>query len=79
MKSIYDFNLGDRILIQEINLPLYSKERMMSLGFIKNSIIEVIRFSKSKSIIVFEVRGTMIALRDVDAKLIYGNILIKEW
>ena len=72
-KSICDFKVGDFIEVVSVNLLGYQKERMLSIGFTKGAIIEVIRIGPNKNLTVFDVRGAMIALREEETKFIYGR------
>lgn len=72
MKSICEFEIGDFIEISNINLSKYQKERILSMGFTKGTVIEVVRFGPKKELIVFDVRGVMVALRNEESKFIYG-------
>lgn len=73
MKSICDFNVGDFIEVLSVDLLKHQKERMLSIGFTKGAIVEVIRIGPKKNLIVFDVRGVMIALREEESKYIYGK------
>lgn len=73
VKSICDFKVGDFIEVLSVNLLDYQKERMLSIGFTKGAIIEVIRIGPNKDLTVFDVRGAMIALREDESKFIYGR------
>lgn len=72
MKSICEFNVGDKIEISSINLLKYQKERMLSMGFTKGTVVEIIRFGPKKELTVFGVRGAMVALRNEESKYIQG-------
>ena len=76
MKSICEFNVGDFIEIHHIDLLKYQKERILSMGFTKGTVIEVLRFGYKRGLVLFDVRGIMVALRDEESKFIYG---IKVW
>ena len=73
MKSICKFKVGDLIEILSVNLLKYQKERMMSIGFTRGAIIEIIRVGPKNNLTVFDVRGAMIALRKEESELIYGR------
>lgn len=73
MKSICEFKVGDFIEILSVNLLKYQKERMLSIGFTRGAVIEVIRVGPKKNLTVFDVRGAMIALREEESKFIYGK------
>lgn len=72
-KSICDFKLGDSVEILSVKLSDYQKERMLSIGFTKGAIIEIIRIGPNKNLTVFDVRGAMVALREEEARFIYGR------
>lgn len=73
MKSISKFNVGDKIEVSLIDLSSYQKERMLSIGITCGAVIKVIRFGPKKNLIVFDVRGAMVALREDELKFIYGK------
>lgn len=73
MKSICDFDIGDLVEIFSVDLIKYQKDRMLSMGFTKGSLIKVIRFGPKKNLTVFEVSGAMVALRREESKYIYGK------
>jgi len=50
----------------------YQKERILSMGFTKGTVIEVLRFGYKRGLVLFDVRGIMVALRDEESKFIYG-------
>ena len=73
MKSICEFKVGDLIEILLVDLLKYQKERMLSIGFTRGAIIEVIRLGPKNNLTVFDVRGAMFELRREEAKFIYGR------
>ena len=73
MKSINEFNVGDVIEVLSIDLSSYKKERMLSIGFTRGAIIKVIRIGPKMNLIVYDVRGAMVALREDESKFIYGR------
>lgn len=73
MKSICDFDVGDFIEISSIELLKHQKDRMLSIGFTKGAVIEVIRIGPKRNLMVFGVSGAMIALRREESKNIYGK------
>lgn len=72
MKSICEFDVGDKIKITSIDLLKYQKERILSMGFTKDTVVEIIRFGPKKGLTVFDVRGVMVALRNEESKYIQG-------
>ena len=73
MHSICDFEVGDVIEVSSIDLLKYQKERMLSMGFSKGVIVKVIRIGPKNNLMVFDVRGVMIALRNDETRHIYGK------
>lgn len=75
MKSISEFKVGDiiEVICLDEKLTSYQKERMLSIGFTKGAIITVIRIGPKRNLIVFDVRGAMIALREEESRFIYGK------
>lgn len=62
--------LGTSAKILNINCASNIKRRFLDLGFIKNTNITPILKSPSGDPVAFEIRGTVIAVREEDAKLI---------
>ncbi|MCK9536067.1 MAG: ferrous iron transport protein A [Bacilli bacterium] len=62
-------------VIKKISIKGRQKERLLSLGFIKNSPIKMIKHGLRNKISMYEVYNTLIALRREDAELIEVEIL----
>lgn len=74
MKTLDNFNLNSKVIIKDLLSTSSLKDRLLALGFTKNTIIEVIRKGPSNNLTVYIVRGTMIALRKEEA----STILVEE-
>lgn len=61
---------GCTAVIKEIKNDDSIKRRLFDMGFIKNSIIECVMVSPLKEPKAYLIRGTLIAIRNNDAKLI---------
>lgn len=61
---------GCTAVIKEIKNDASIKRRLFDMGFIKNSIIECVMSSPLKDPNAYLIRGTLIAIRNNDAKLI---------
>lgn len=72
--TLREVKSGKKCTIEELLSKGKARNRLLDLGFVKNSIIEVLQKSPSGDPIAYFVKGCVIALRSEDAK----NILVKE-
>jgi len=63
-------NVGEKAKILDISAPSNLKERLLSLGFTKGTVIDILRKGPKNNLTVYNVRGVMIALRKEEADLI---------
>ena len=56
--------------IKELNCTGSLRRRLLDLGFVEDSKITAILSSPSKGLKAFDIRGTLIAIRDEDSSLI---------
>ena len=70
MKKLWDFNVGEKVVIKDLLSDGLMRERMLALGFTKGTVIEIIRKGPKNNLTVFRVRETMIALRKEESLLI---------
>lgn len=70
MKTLYDLNKGEEAFIRKLNVDDNIKLRLLDLGFINNSLVKYIYSSPSKNPRAYLVMGSVIALRNSDAKKI---------
>ena len=68
--SLDKINLNEKYLIDEVLLDEHTKKRIYDLGLIENTIIEAVYKSPFGDPIAYLVRGTIIAIRNNDAKKI---------
>ena len=69
--SLNELNLKEKGVIKEITCDDNIKRRLLDLGLIEGTNIELVLVSPFKDPKAYEVRGTTIALREEDAKKIY--------
>ncbi|MNM54616.1 FeoA domain protein [compost metagenome] len=70
MKRLCDFQVGEKVMIKNLLSDGLMRERMLDLGFVKGTVIEIIRKGPKNNLTVFKVRETMIALRQEESLLI---------
>ena len=69
--SLNELNLKEKGVIKEITCDDNIKRRLLDLGLIEGTNIQLVLVSPFKDPKAYEVRGTTIALREEDAKKIY--------
>ena len=69
--SLNELDLKEKGVIKEITCDDNIKRRLLDLGLIEGTNIELVLVSPFKDPKAYEVRGTTIALREEDAKKIY--------
>lgn len=70
MNNLYELKLGKKAKIEKIYCEKNIKRRLMDLGIVKGTIIKPILKSPSGNPRAYEVRGSVIAIRNADAKKI---------
>lgn len=73
--TIYDLNVGQKGIVEEIEALDKLTKRLLALGCIKGTVVEVKKIVPLGDPIVIDIRGFNIALRKESAK----NIIIKEY
>lgn len=68
-------NNNDVGIIKNVNINGRQKERLLLLGFIKNSIIKLIKHGVKNKISIYEIYNGLVALRKEDADQIEVEIL----
>ena len=71
MQTLYDLKIGESAEIKQINCNSNIKRRMMDLGIIDGTMITPILKSPAGNPRAYEVRGSIIAIRNEDAKNIF--------
>lgn len=75
MNYLSSLNIGDKVKIERIDDSLELKERLVDMGFTKDSEIECILKACFNGPIAYRIKNTTIALRRRDAKHILVNSL----
>lgn len=70
METLNNAKVGNFVEVQDIFAQGLLRERMLALGVIKGTSIEVIRRGPSGDPTIYDIRGAMIALRKEEASLI---------
>lgn len=71
--SLLSLPLGHRAIVHSLGLTGLKKRRMLDLGFVSGSIVEALLRSPSGDPKAYLIKGTVIALREDDAKNIFIN------
>ena len=69
-KTLAELPLNTKGYIKKLNCHGNIKRRLLDLGFVEGACITPVLISPSKEPRAFSVRGTLIAIRKEDAKLI---------
>lgn len=64
---------GESGIIREVGLDGFMRRRLLDLGFVPGTEIKYVRNGPGGSPIIFEVRDTLIALREKEASRIFIN------
>lgn len=70
MKTLLDCHKACMVSVVKLNAKDDLKQRLISFGIMKGSIIEVLEYAPAKSTIEIRIGKMRIALRAVEAKLI---------
>ncbi|SHE48725.1 FeoA family protein [Clostridium fallax] len=73
LKTLDNFDLNSKVIITDLSASSLLKDRLLSLGFTENTIVEIIRKGPSNNLTVYLIRGTMIALRKEEASTIFAR------
>ena len=69
--TLNELKKGDKAIIKDIEIEGSMKRRLLDIGLIKNSVVECILESPLKDPKAYWIRGTLIAIRNNDAKKIF--------
>jgi len=69
--SLDKINLNENYLIVDILLDEHIKQRIYDLGLIENTVIKALYKSPFNNPTAYLIRGTVIAIRESDAKKIF--------
>ena len=70
MKTLIDCHRTCKVRVVKLNAKSELKQRLISFGIMKESIIDVLEHAPGKSTIEIKVGNMQIALRDKEAELI---------
>ncbi|MFT5659968.1 MAG: ferrous iron transport protein A [Sulfurimonas sp.] len=70
MKTLNDCKKACKVKVTKLNAPTDLKQRLISFGVMKGSLIEVLEYAPAKSTIEIKVGKMRIALRAKEAELI---------
>lgn len=70
MKTLIDCNKACRVKVIKLHAKSELKQRLMSFGIMKESVIDVLEHAPGKSTVEIKVGKMQIALRDKEAELI---------
>lgn len=70
MKTLIDCHKACRVKVVKLNAKSELKQRLMSFGIMKESVIDVLEYAPAKSTVEIKVGKMQIALRDKEAELI---------
>lgn len=75
MERLVNIETGSTVRVEELLSSGYIRERMLALGLTKGASIDVIRRGPKDNLTVYNIRGTMIALRKEEGeKIIVSHI-----
>lgn len=66
--------IGEKVIVDDILAKGKSRDRMLDLGVVKGTVIEVLQKSPFGDPIAYFIKGTVIALRNEDAE----KIIVKK-
>ncbi len=70
MFTLYDCDRGDKVQVVKLHTAAELKQRLISFGIMKESLIEVLGYAPRKKTMEVRVGKMNLALRDEEAKLI---------
>jgi len=75
LQHLHQASLGERFLIERVDIQGELKRRLLDLGFVPGAVIEVLKASPLGDPISYRVAGTVIALRQEESQLIWGMVI----
>ena len=68
--TLNELKKGEKAIVKELDIESSMKRRLLDIGLIKDSVVECVLESPLKDPKAYWIRGTLIAIRDSDAKKI---------
>ncbi|GAB6929301.1 FeoA family protein [Paenibacillus sp. JCM 10914] len=75
LQHLHQAALGDCFKIEQVHIRGDHKRRLLDLGFVPGSVIEVLKSSPLGDPTSYRVAGTVIALRKEESQLIWGQVI----
>lgn len=75
LQNLQQAAFGQQFLVKKVAIQGELKRRLLDLGFVQDSIIEVLKASPLGDPTSYRVAGTVIALRKEESQLIYGEVI----
>lgn len=75
MTSLHMVQMNKKFLIQKVEIKGNLKRRLLDLGFVPGSVVEVLKASPLGDPISYRVAGTVIALRKEESQLLFGEVI----
>lgn len=75
VQNLHQAALGEHFLVKKVAIQGELKRRLLDLGFVQDSVVEVLKASPLGDPISYRVAGTVIALRKEESQLIYGEVI----
>lgn len=75
MTSLHMVQMNQKFLIQKVEIKGDLKRRLLDLGFVPGSVVEVLKASPLGDPISYRVAGTVIALRKEESQLLFGEVI----
>jgi len=69
-KNLSELKIGESSKVIKLECETHIKRRFLDFGLVKNATIKKVRVSPSGDPTAYEIKGTLIALRESDAKKI---------
>lgn len=70
MEKLVNIETGTTVKVESLSSNGYIRERMLALGLTKGAIIDVVRRGPRDNLTIYNIRGTMIALRKEEGEKI---------
>jgi ferrous iron transport protein A len=70
MDNLVNVKTGTTVKVEELLSSGYIRERMLALGLTKGALIDVIRKGPKDNLTIYNIRGTVIALRKEEGEKI---------
>ncbi|WP_050182224.1 FeoA family protein [Domibacillus robiginosus] len=74
-QNLYQAKTGEEFFIKKVEIKGELKRRLLGLGFVPGSTVEILKKSLLGDPISYMVAGTFIALRKEERRLIFGKVI----